>query len=377
MTSRTRTAFCKACPAPSPLPSRSSPAHCATWWATPTSCAGSPTPSKTNRRCPQSRSRLSRNASSRWSRAARRRSPSRRELHPLLSRAMLDSERDLIANTVRVVRTTRGFRAPQRDAVERCVRIMSHGMAEFQRNATVEGLDDLSHLDRYCYHVAGVVGEMLTELLCDYSAEIGERRRELLKLSVSFGQGLQMTNILKDVWDDRRRGACWLPNDVFRAAGFELETLPTGHTGPEFDQGPAGARGDRPPPPRQRIALHPSHSPPRGGRAPVLPVGVGNGGAHPAPDPRAAGVHRRPGSEDLTARRARDGPRHQCAGPLGPGAQAPLRDTDPPASRYRSRRGTSFQPEGGVGRGHPGPPVASKAPRTTLPRRAAREEVSG
>ena len=84
-------------------------------------------------------------------------------------------------------------------------------MAEFQRHATAAGLNDLPHLDRYCYHVAGVVGEMLTELFCDYSAKINERRNELLPLAVSFGQGLQMTNILKDVWDDRQRGACWLP----------------------------------------------------------------------------------------------------------------------------------------------------------------------
>ena len=160
-----------------------------------------------------------------------------RELHPLLSCAMLENEHDLIANTARVVRITHGFRVLQRDALERCVRIMSRGMAEFQRNATIEGLDDLLHLDRYCYHVAGVVGEMLTELFCDYSAEIGERREELLRLSVSFGQGLQMTNILKDVWDDQRRGACWLPRDVFRSAGFELRSLSTGRTGPGFVEG--------------------------------------------------------------------------------------------------------------------------------------------
>ena len=46
-----------------------------------------------------------------------------------------------------------------------------------------------------------------------------------------------MTNILKDVWDDRRRGACWLPRDVFRSAGFELRTLSPGQTGPEFARG--------------------------------------------------------------------------------------------------------------------------------------------
>ena len=163
--------------------------------------------------------------------------PFARELHPLLSSAMLESERDLVVNTARIVRITHGFRAVQRNALERCVKIMSRGMAEFQRNATRDGLDDLPHLDRYCYHVAGVVGEMLTELLCDYSAEIGERRDELLELSVSFGQGLQMTNILKDVWDDQRRGACWLPRDVFRSAGFDLRTLPAGRTSPEFIEG--------------------------------------------------------------------------------------------------------------------------------------------
>ena len=158
-------------------------------------------------------------------------------LHPLLSHATLGSERDLIANTDRVVRITHGFRTIQQSALARCVGVMSRGMAEFQRNATVAGLDDLSHLDRYCYHVAGVVGEMLTELFCDYSTEIDGRRKELLSLSVSFGQGLQMTNILKDVWDDRRRGACWLPRDVFRSTGFDLRHLSAGETDPGFIQG--------------------------------------------------------------------------------------------------------------------------------------------
>ena len=160
-----------------------------------------------------------------------------RELHPLLSPAMQESERDLIANAPRVIRVTHRFDAFRRATLERCVRVMSRGMAEYQRKASPEGLDDLDHLDRYCYHVAGVVGEMLTELFCDYSAEIGERREELLGLSVSFGQGLQMTNILKDVWDDQRRGACWLPRDVFRSAGFELRSLSSGRIGPEFARG--------------------------------------------------------------------------------------------------------------------------------------------
>ncbi len=147
------------------------------------------------------------------------------ELHPRLSSSTLDSEQELVYNTPRVIRITHGFRETQRSVLARCVRIMSRGMAEFQQNKTLHGLDDLRQLDRYCYHVAGVVGEMLTELFCIYSQEIDAQRSELLKLAVSFGQGLQMTNILKDVWEDRSRGACWLPRDVFRRAGFDLGSL--------------------------------------------------------------------------------------------------------------------------------------------------------
>ena len=163
--------------------------------------------------------------------------PFARELGAGLSSSSTASEHDLIANTARVIRITNGFRAAQRGALERCVRIMAHGMAEFQQHVTAAGLNDLPHLDRYCYHVAGVVGEMLTELFCDYSAEINERRDELLPLAVFFGQGLQMTNILKDVWDDRQRGACWLPRDIFLEAGFELRSLSAGQNDPRFTDG--------------------------------------------------------------------------------------------------------------------------------------------
>ena len=163
--------------------------------------------------------------------------PFARDLGAGLSASSSASEHDLVANAARVIRITNGFETAQREALARCVRTMAGGMAEFQRQATPAGLDDLAHLDRYCYHVAGVVGEMLTELFCDYSAEIGARRGELLQLSVSFGQGLQMTNILKDVWDDHRRGVCWLPRDVFLDAGFDLRALSEDRRDPRFAAG--------------------------------------------------------------------------------------------------------------------------------------------
>ena len=160
-----------------------------------------------------------------------------REFGAMLSSSTTENEQNLVANTARIVRITRGFPIAQRNTLERCVRIMSRGMAEFQHIAGLRGLNDLSHFDRYCYHVAGIVGETMTYLFCDYSTKINVRREELLELSISFGQGLQMTNILKDIWEDQRRKICWLPRDIFLAAGFDLEDLSANKTDPRFTKG--------------------------------------------------------------------------------------------------------------------------------------------
>jgi farnesyl-diphosphate farnesyltransferase len=92
-------------------------------------------------------------------------------------------------------------------------------------------------LDEYCYYVAGVVGDMLTELFCEYSAEIARNRAGMQRLAVSFAQGLQMTNILKDVWEDRSHGACWLPQEVFSRHGVDLARLTAEPFDPRFAAG--------------------------------------------------------------------------------------------------------------------------------------------
>ena len=147
------------------------------------------------------------------------------ELGARLSAATPPAERELIARTPSVIAITLSFDRGEQDALRECVRIMADGMATFQEARTGSGLANLVQLDRYCYYVAGVVGEMLTRLFCEYSPRIAERREPLTELAVSFGQGLQMTNILKDIWEDRQRGACWLPQDVFQQTGFDLARL--------------------------------------------------------------------------------------------------------------------------------------------------------
>jgi farnesyl-diphosphate farnesyltransferase len=159
------------------------------------------------------------------------------ELAPLLSERTLDDERDLVANTAKVIRLTHSFSDAERSALTRCVKIMCQGMPEFQRNKSSSGLRALPDLDEYCYYVAGVVGEMLTELFCLHCPELEPQRERMMRLAVSFGQGLQMTNILKDIWDDRRADTCWLPRAVFERHGFDLAQLETGPDSKAFAAG--------------------------------------------------------------------------------------------------------------------------------------------
>lgn len=147
------------------------------------------------------------------------------ELAPLLSEQTIPAEHTLIQVLPRVVAITHTFAPDQIEALATCVETMAEGMPIFQAQNLHDGLATMADMDRYCYYVAGCVGEMLAKLFCHYSPEIALHRDELLKLSVSFGQGLQMTNILKDIWDDAGRGVCWLPQDIFSETGFELKTL--------------------------------------------------------------------------------------------------------------------------------------------------------
>ena len=158
-------------------------------------------------------------------------------LFPLLSEQTIPLEHELIRLIPRVVAITHGLDVQQREALSQCVAIMGKGMAEFQDRDLRHGLVDMKEMDSYCYYVAGVVGEMLTRLFCHYSPEIAVHQELMVKLGVSFGQGLQMTNILKDIWDDHSRGVCWLPGNVFAAKGFDLADLQPGHNNPKFAAG--------------------------------------------------------------------------------------------------------------------------------------------
>lgn len=157
------------------------------------------------------------------------------EMASLLDEKSLPDEIDLAANAPRVLAITQSFTPEDQASIRRCVRVMSEGMERFQEGQFSHGLRDQAHLDEYCYYVAGIVGEMLTELFSHHCAAMADQQEELRELAISFGEGLQMTNILKDIWDDKERGVCWLPRETFARHGFDLEDLTPGQQDSHFE----------------------------------------------------------------------------------------------------------------------------------------------
>jgi farnesyl-diphosphate farnesyltransferase len=98
-----------------------------------------------------------------------------------------------------------------------------HSEARPDRLVALASVDDL---DRYCYYVAGTVGHLLTALFSRHSKRVTPEHQERLKnLATSFGLGLQLTNIIKDVADDRQRGWSFVPRQLCALAGVAPEDL--------------------------------------------------------------------------------------------------------------------------------------------------------
>ena len=63
---------------------------------------------------------------------------------------------------------------------------------------------DFATLQSYCYRVAGVVGLMAAEIF-------GYRNPATLKFAENLGTAFQLTNIIRDIGEDARRGRVYLP----------------------------------------------------------------------------------------------------------------------------------------------------------------------
>lgn len=140
------------------------------------------------------------------------------------------SEVELLRGTHQVLKALDGLPASTKPHIARCVRVMTRGMGEVGSSLlgdgrAVDGLPTLEDTKRYCYYVAGVVGEMLTGLFMDFAPEAVAKKAALESRAAAFGRALQLTNILKDVREDLDRGSCWLPKDRMAAHGLSAATL--------------------------------------------------------------------------------------------------------------------------------------------------------
>lgn len=140
------------------------------------------------------------------------------------------SEEHLAHCAESVMREFRRLPVKQQAAIRPWVQEMCTGMGEFAvrepEGETLAVLTTVEDLERYCYYVAGTVGQMLTRLYGTGRQPIADARLEALeRLATSFGLGLQLTNIVKDVADDRRRGWSFVPESLCRQQGLRPDQL--------------------------------------------------------------------------------------------------------------------------------------------------------
>jgi len=132
---------------------------------------------------------------------------------------------ELLAETRRVVGAYRELSTGARAAIGHHVGRTCQGMARFVEQADPEmGLElrDVEELRQYCYVVAGIVGEMLTELFLLDRPHLSSVRSELESRARSFGEALQLTNILKDSFTDANEGRRYVGGRVTRDDALRL-----------------------------------------------------------------------------------------------------------------------------------------------------------
>lgn len=82
-------------------------------------------------------------------------------------------------------------------------------------------------LTLYCHRVAGVVGLLSAEIF-------GYANRQTLKYASELGLAFQLTNILRDVGEDARRGRIYLPGEALALFGVDEQDILSGHHTPQM-----------------------------------------------------------------------------------------------------------------------------------------------
>jgi farnesyl-diphosphate farnesyltransferase len=130
--------------------------------------------------------------------------------------------RALASATGHVFALYRSLDDPTRAILRRWILEMVDGMRMFVLGYPAGiRIADMAEFCRYCYYVAGTVGHLLTDLWCQHSRAINDKvHARLLDDCESFGEALQVVNILKDIaWDAEHENSVFIPSDVLHAVG--------------------------------------------------------------------------------------------------------------------------------------------------------------
>jgi phytoene/squalene synthetase len=159
-----------------------------------------------------------------------RKPPSKSEVHKWVDKFptdIIESEKLLLNDAAQILSDLHKLPAKEKNILKATALSMSRGMAYFlKRNASKNTLVLSSVIDvnRYCFFVAGVVGEMLTRLLNLRTSKF-KLDHETLKRAHQFGLFLQKINLLKDQLADQKEGRNLVPSHelLWRSLKPDLE----------------------------------------------------------------------------------------------------------------------------------------------------------
>jgi farnesyl-diphosphate farnesyltransferase len=132
---------------------------------------------------------------------------------------------ELLARVPSVLEDFLALRPPAVTVVRDHLIRSAMGMADFVGRMEGHGdlkLSNLAELKAYCYAVAGIVGEMLTELFLLGSSSLSGTETFFRERAAAFGEALQLVNILKDSGSDLLEGRRYVPDGVGKSELFAL-----------------------------------------------------------------------------------------------------------------------------------------------------------
>ncbi|UYO99133.1 squalene/phytoene synthase family protein [Oceanotoga sp. DSM 15011] len=74
-------------------------------------------------------------------------------------------------------------------------------------------------LMKYCYYVAGTVGNMIIPIIASKNSENPKLK------NIKLGEAMQITNILRDIYEDLQNGRIYIPKEIMKKFKYTEEEL--------------------------------------------------------------------------------------------------------------------------------------------------------